>query len=110
MEVNTSKHGEVMVMEVVGRLDAGTAPTLENELLQLLEAGNKDFLCDLEKLEYISSVGLRVLLMAAKKAKASGGKVVLNSLQEHVHEVFEIAGFTAIFPIFPTRDEAMSSF
>jgi len=110
MEISSKKHVNINLVQVSGRLDAGSSPDLEKELVSLLESGEKDFLLDFAELDYISSVGLRVLLMAAKKAKAAGGKIVLNSLREHVHEVFEIAGFTAIFPIFSDRDEALGSY
>ncbi len=110
MELNSSKHGDVNLVQVAGRLDANSSPELEKKLVNLLESGEKDFLIDLAELDYISSVGLRVLLMAAKKAKASGGQVALNSLREHVLEVFEIAGFTAIFPIYVSREEALENF
>ena len=110
MELNSSKHGDLNLVQVSGRLDANSSPELEKELVTLLESGEKDFLIDLAELDYISSVGLRVLLMAAKKAKASNGKVALNSLRDHVLEVFEIAGFTAIFPIYSSREEALENF
>ena len=110
MKLNSSKHGEVNLVQVAGRLDANSSPELEKELVNLLESGEKNFIIDLAELDYISSVGLRVLLMAAKKAKTSNGKVVLNSLREHVLEVFKIAGFTAIFPVFANREEALENF
>ncbi len=110
MEIIKSKNGEVAALSVSGRLDASTASELEKSLIDLFDAGEKFFLVDFAGLEYISSVGLRVLLMSAKKAKAAGGKVVLSGLQEHVSEVFEIAGFTAIFEIFDDSDAALASF
>lgn len=110
MEILTSKQDGKNILQVKGRLDATSSPNLEKELLALLDAGEKDYVADLAGLEYISSVGLRVLLMAAKKAKSAGGKVVLSSLNDHVHEVFEIAGFTAIFPIYSSLDEAIANY
>ena len=110
MELVDSKKGEVLVLKVSGRLDAGTAPELEKSMIGFFDAGEKFFLVDFAGLDYISSVGLRVLLMSAKKAKAAGGKVVLCGLQEHVFEVFEIAGFTSIFEIFDDSDSAIVSF
>ncbi len=110
MELNSSKQGDVNLVQVSGRLDANSSPELEKELVNMLESGEKDFLIDLAELDYISSVGLRVLLMAAKKAKVLNGKVALISLREHVLEVFEIAGFTAIFPIYANIEEALENF
>lgn len=110
MEIRTGKRDDKSVLHVRGRLDATGGPLLEKELLALLAAGEKDYIADLSELDYISSVGLRVLLIAAKKAKEAGGKVVLSGLSEHVREVLEIAGFTAIFTIFADLDEAVSGF
>lgn len=110
MEIVTGKQDGKNIISVKGRLDANTSPELEKTLLAALDAGEKNFIADLSELDYISSVGLRVLLMTAKKAKSAGGKVVLCNLGEHVQEVFEIAGFTAIFPIFADLDEALTSF
>lgn len=110
MELVTGKQDGKNILHVKGRLDATSSPVLEKELLALIEAGEKDYIADFAGLEYISSVGLRVLLMAAKKAKSAGGKVVLCGLNEHVYEVFEIAGFTAIFPIFSQIEEAVQNY
>ena len=110
MEIKEEKNEHGCILQVNGRLDAATAPELEKKLENLLEAGEKNFLVDLKELDYISSVGLRVLLMLAKKCKTSSGQAVLCSLQEHVFEVFEIAGFTSIFKICSSREEAMGAF
>ncbi len=109
MIINTAKEGNICILNIEGRLDAATSPQLEKEIKSMLEGGEINFVMELSKLEYISSVGLRVLLMTTKKAGAAGGKVTLCALQEHVQEVFEIAGFTAIFPVFSTRDEAVNA-
>lgn len=110
MEIKEIKHEGVCVIQITGRLDAATAPDLEKKLQDLLQAGENNFLIDLTDLNYISSVGLRVLLVLAKKTKASAGQAVLCGLQEHVYEVFEISGFTSIFQIFKTREEGLSIF
>lgn len=61
-------------------------------------------------MDYISSAGLRVLLMAAKKTAKLKGKVVLAALCANVKEVFDIAGFTSIFTITDTQEEAIRVF
>lgn len=107
MNIHESKSGSVIILKLDGRLDASNAGELEKKFMELLDRGEKKFVFDLEKLDYISSAGLRVLLMAAKKTKGMEGKVALSSLKEHVREVFDIAGFTAILPICSTRDDAV---
>jgi anti-anti-sigma factor len=110
MKIQESKKGGVTVMELDGRLDSSTSSQLEKCLISCLQAGEKNLLIDFARVDYISSAGLRVLLMAAKKCKAAGGKVVLSALVSNVKEVFDIAGFTSIFPLFPGQDEALASF
>ena len=110
MKIQDHKKGSTAVVEVEGRLDSVTSNELEKKLLSLLQGGEKNLLIDFTGLDYISSAGLRVLLIAAKKTKAAGGRVVLANLVNNVKEVFEIAGFTGIFPIFQSQAEALAAF
>ena len=107
MEISERKVGEVCVVGITGRLDSGTSDSLAQRLHHLIDGGERRLVIDAEKLDYISSTGLRVLLVAAKRLKAVDGKIVLSSLKPHILEVFEIAGFTSIFPIYGTTDQAM---
>ncbi|NLI13317.1 STAS domain-containing protein [Pelotomaculum propionicicum] len=110
MKIQESKSGSVIILELNGRLDASTSGILEKKLMDSLDGGEKFFILDFNQLDYISSAGLRVLLMAAKKTNGIGGKVALSCLKEHVKEVFDIAGFTAIFPICFTQEDAAKLF
>ena len=101
---------DVLVVTLVGRLDTNTSPELEKFLAEKLESEPvKGLVIDFEPTEYISSAGLRVLLMAAKKMKSSGGKLILCAMSEHVQEVFDIAGFTAVFNIEADRALAINA-
>jgi len=106
MQVEETKDGHVLVIGVKGRLDSNTSGDLEKRILALIDSGEKRLLIDFSDLDYISSAGLRVFLLAAKKSRAVNGKVVLSSLKSHIMEVFDIAGFSTILPIYATRDEA----
>lgn len=110
MKVEKEKTGSVMVLEISGKLDAVTAPDLEKEIVGLIEGGDVQLCLDLSDLMYISSAGLRVMLMAAKKIRQKEGKIVLCALQDQIREVFDIAGFTPLFPISDTRAEAIDEF
>ena len=92
-----------------GRLDANTAPQLEAALNALVEAGETKVLVDCSHLQYISSAGLRVLLAAAKGFKKIDGTISLCALSPTVKQVFEISGFTSIFPLHATRDEVLNA-
>ncbi|MDP2301464.1 MAG: STAS domain-containing protein [Ignavibacteria bacterium] len=108
MDVTIEKHNSYNNIILKGRLDTITSIPFEKQILALIENGEINFLIDCEQLNYISSAGLRVLLLASKKVTPNGGKVVLSALQDHIREVFEISGFTAIFKIFGSHDEAVT--
>ncbi|ABI69093.1 STAS domain-containing protein [Syntrophomonas wolfei] len=110
MDIKEIKKDQATVIMVEGRLDSSTSGMLEKKLLSLMETGEKNFLLDFSGMDYISSAGLRVLLMAAKKSKTTGGKVLLSALTDNVKEVFDIAGFTDIFTIFANAEEALKDF
>ena len=98
MTINKKAEGVRMTLTMDGRLDTITAPQLENELKVSLY-GIKELILDMEKLEYISSAGLRVILMAQKQMEHQGGKLVVKNVDETIMEVFEITGFIDIIPI-----------
>lgn len=89
-----------------GRLDSNACPAFEAEIVGALNAGNQRVLFDFSQLDYISSAGLRVVLMAAKRLRESGGKMALCSLNEMIREVFEVSGFDRILDIQPDADAA----
>ena len=109
MEINQEKNDEVNIVGLKGRLDAGTSGSLEEVLNALVDAGEEKVLVDCRELDYISSAGLRVLLAAAKQFKKHEGSIVLSALNPNVKQVFEISGFTSIFPIYGTREEAQGA-
>lgn len=97
MEIKKVKEGANLNVILEGRLDTTTAPQLEAELKDSLE-GITDLIMDFEKLEYISSAGLRVLLSAQKTMNKQGG-MVLKNVNENVMDVFEVTGFVDILTI-----------
>lgn len=107
MEFESSKHENAVVIKINGRMDAVTAPEFENECNAWLDKGEKAFVIDLGDLEYISSAGLRSILAAAKKLKASQGSIHFCNLAGMVQEVFSISGFSTMFPIHGTLKEAL---
>jgi anti-sigma B factor antagonist len=100
--------GDVTIVTIEGRLDANTSTALETRFVELTEQGGRKFVFDLHGLEYVSSAGLRSLLLAAKKTKALQGKLALAGMNESVREVFDMSGFSAIFSICGTEAEAVA--
>jgi anti-sigma B factor antagonist len=109
LEIKQQKSNDICILQVSGKLDSNTSPEFETQMMYYINAGEKNILLDCKELDYISSAGLRVLLLGAKVLKNSGGKIVISSLKEHIFEVFKIAGFTEIFPVYPTADEAINA-
>ena len=107
MKITRNKKDGTMHLSIAGRLDAVTAVEADNDFNKIIAEGHNNLLIDLNELDYISSAGLRVLLVVAKRIQQNNGKVVLCSLTTNVKEVFEISGFSSIFNIFPTSDEAI---
>ena len=97
MTINKQQNGTALTIAVEGRLDTTTAPELEAEIKKSLE-GVTELTMDLEKLEYISSAGLRVLL-SAQKVMSKQGSMKLIHVSDMVMEVFEVTGFTDILTI-----------
>jgi anti-sigma B factor antagonist len=109
MEINEDKKGDVVILALSGKLDATTSKTFEDKLLADIDSGDQRFVIDLSQLEYVSSSGLRVFLLAAKRLSSSNGKIALCSLKNHIQQVFDLAGFSSILSIYGSRDEALKA-
>jgi len=107
MTIIQKEKDSIMELSISGRLDAVSAVEADKDFNSVIDAGHKNLLINLTTLDYISSAGLRVLLVVAKRVQQNGGKVVLCALSSNVKEVFEISGFSSIFNIFETAAEAI---
>ena len=110
MDISEKRIGDVNVISLSGRLDAYSANEVEKKLDSLIDAAQVRLVISLEKLEYISSSGLRVFLAALKKMKKQQGDIKLACLKPYIKEVFDIAGFTQLFNMFDTEEAAVNSF
>jgi anti-anti-sigma factor len=99
MDISRARDGEVMIVRLSGRLDSSAAAAAEEGLLVALGGVPPRVAIDMTGLAYISSAGLRVLLVVAKKVQQQHGKVALFGLAPNVREVFTISGFDTIFAI-----------
>jgi anti-anti-sigma factor len=110
MQIAVKTAKEVKVLAFEGSLDTQTSPEAQTQLNQLIEGGDKKILVNFEKLHYISSAGLRILLATAKQLKTADGELRICDLNEVVKEVFDISGFSTIFKIFENETDALDSF
>lgn len=107
VQIHTNKEGNGTVVQLQGKVDATSAPSVEQALVGVIDQGEKRLVLDCAGLDFISSAGLRSLLLAVKKMKAAGGGISLAALQPNVKEVFDISGFSALFTIHGSRADAL---
>lgn len=102
MKLETQTIDDVVILRPVGRLDSTSSPELEKVLTDSLAAGTKRLVFDFSDLDYISSAGLRVVLLAGKRLRPPHGKMVLVGMREIVKEVFAMSGFLTLFAVADT--------
>jgi anti-sigma B factor antagonist len=110
MEIKHAERGAAFVVSIIGSLDASTSPQLAHLFDEELANGRSNIVADLGSLDYTSSAGLRVLLNATKQARQRGGDLRLASVQEGVHKVLELSGFTSILRFYPDVNAAAESY
>jgi anti-anti-sigma factor len=109
MDITGNKSKGSVVLELRGRLDTVSSDDLSSKIEGLMERGERHLVLDFSEVNYISSSGLRVILMAAKRVKAVHGKLALVSLNRQSQVVFQLAGFSTVFTVYPSQDEAVDS-
>lgn len=101
---------DIAILRPSGRLDSATSPAFEASVLERLQDGSTRMVLDLSDVDYISSAGLRVILVAGKKLRAAQGQLVLCGLREEVRGVFEMSGFLDLFAVTDNAQEALRHF
>ena len=107
MDMHVREQGAFTVVAPRQKLDTGTAPEAQQGLSDLLDRGVRRIVLDFADVAYVSSAGLRVLLATAKRLRAGGGELRVCSLNETVKEVFDISGFSELFPVFSSARDAI---
>ena len=109
MEVKSENNGGVTVLTPSGRVDTSTAKVFEDAVMVAADT-NKKIALSFNEIEYISSAGLRVVLMLGKKLGASGGVLVLINMPEKIFSVFKMSGFDKILKICSSFEESKQFF
>ena len=107
MDLREDTSGDITILEVNGRIDSSTAPVLGEKLTASLVTPKRRLILDLRQLEYISSAGFRILLLAGKRAEESEARFVLCSVTGKVRQLFDLGGFLDLFVISGSREEAI---
>lgn len=109
MSIEESNNNGFKVTAIVGRLDSATSAAYEVELLNLLQDGRKAMILDLAGVDYLSSAGIRVLLLVFKRAAALKLALAIARPQAHVAEILEIAGLEDVISAHPSIEAAVQS-
>jgi len=112
MPLSHRSYGEARVVSPRGRLDHDNCEVFQRDLATELEACEKDhasLVLDMSGVDYVSSAGLRCLMIAAKQAKSHAGRIVIAAPQAVVAEILQISRFNLVLPVFGTTREAVAS-
>ena len=109
MAINIERDGGTVIAKITGRLDGANAQEFQGELTDSIEEGDRAVILDFENLSYISSAGLRVILITAKALKRQDAELAVCSLSDPIREVFEISGFDQIIPVRDTQADAIAA-
>jgi len=110
MDISREAYKRVTVITVTGRVDSSTADQFEAAVSDELKTGQRNLIFDLNEVDFLSSAGLRILVMSRKEAQKGGGVVRLAQPSERVKETLEIAGLDVLFESFPSREEAVAAY
>ena len=106
MDFTLDRDDAVVTVGLVGRLDGNAAKGVHEGLAGVLEEGDRGLLLDMSRMTFISSAGLRIVLIMAKQLDRQGGNMALYGLSDRVREVFRISGFDTILDIAEDRARA----
>jgi anti-anti-sigma factor len=110
MTIDHSHEDGITIIAPHGRIDTTTSGAVEEAVTRAVDGGSRDLLVDFAAVDYISSAGLRVFLVLAKRLKDQRGRLVLCGMPEPVRQVFHLAGFMPLFKVEPSRAAALTSF
>jgi anti-anti-sigma factor len=110
MILTEQKINSAIILQLDGRLDLSSLDLFEKKMNSFIEMGYEKIILDCSKLSYISSAGLRILVMEQKKEKVKNGEIILFGINENIKRIFEISGYYRIFPVFNSKDEALRHF
>jgi len=109
MEIHKEQVGDVWVVAVNGRLDGIYSSAFANQVGALITGTNPKILIDFAEIDFVTSAGLRAMLLLVKKANEAGSVFALCGVNDQVRQVLDISGFTAMFRIHPGRAEGLAA-
>ena len=110
IDITSREQNGVLIVEIEGKMGSVTSAEVEKYLNSLLDKGITKILLNLEKLDFITSTGLRVMLSTGQKLHKIGGKMAISNPNLTVKDILEMSGFSQIFNVFETEDHGLNSF
>ena len=110
MQISSETMDNVTVVRLEGNLDTNTSSEAHDYVNKAIDDGAAKIVVTLDKVDFVSSAGLRILLATAKRLGSTGGGLRVCGLNETVAEIFEISGFSTILNVFPAETDALSGF
>lgn len=109
MPIESHRDSGTLIIQTEERVDSANAQAFYQELDSAIESDDRAVVMDMERLAYISSAGLRVILQTARKLQQQNAKFAICSLSGTVREVFEISGFDRVIDIHPSQADAVAA-
>ena len=109
MEIGERRDGDILILSPGGRIDNETSAAFQARLLNAVTPAGAAVLVDFSGVEYVSSAGLRALMMGSKQSKAANGRLAVASLVPVVKEIFEISRFSLVVQVFDTPADALAA-
>ena len=110
MRITTNRENDIMILGIIGKLDAATSKDFQEKFLEFIDKGDTKFIIDCSQLDYISSAGIRVFYFFLRKLENKDGKIVFCALNNNIKRVFDIVDLPSDFPIFSSIDDAYEGF
>lgn len=106
LDIKSERDGDVCAVALDGEIDVYTAPRLKEELVSVVESGCPNVIVDMEKVGFIDSSGLGVLVSALRRARERDGVVRIVCTRDNILKIFRITGLDKVFPIYSDMEEA----
>lgn len=109
LDLKVRRQGDYAILEVAGEIDVYTAPKLREKLIELVNEGSFHLVVDLERVDFLDSTGLGVLVGGLKRVRNHDGSLKLVCTQEKILKIFRITGLTKVFSIYDSVDDAVAA-
>jgi anti-anti-sigma factor len=105
--IDVGKEKNTKIVALKGRMDAVSAPDFEEKMGEWSDQGETSFIINLGEVDYMSSAGLRSILIVAKNLKQQDGKLIFVNLRDEVSKIFRISGFSSMIPTYESVETAL---